>query len=412
MKTSHKFYLTKKVRDKLLILINEKYGGINRAAEKLEIFPNILENILTGKLEINNNLLRRFKNIGIEINKLDIGNKKHKPIMLSNPELLHKWIKYNFHSIRDFCSALGVSPSYVSQVLKGEKPIFSKMKTFFEKQNFQLNLIESYTEANKYKLSLPPQTLNTIQNYYNSNPHYSLDMDKLRKWIMDNYGKFSDFAKSINISPSYLSQILSKRKDFPQNLTLLLFSKGFKEFDFKDESSKIKYYQIVKRREEEKLKWSTLKSQNLYRKCGKCGEIKHISEFRKRETTCKLCQNKLAKLKYNTLEKRAYHLWYGAKNRGFKFQILSDDILEKLKGGKCEATGIQFEYSTSGRKFVDNPFAPSIDRIDNSKGYTRDNIQLVCAIFNIAKNKFSKEDFEKFIFSAYEFLMNQKAKSK
>jgi len=41
------------------------------------------------------------------------------------------------------------------------------------------------------------------------------------------------------------------------------------------------------------------------------------------------------------------------------------------------------------------PFSPSFDRIDNTQGYTRDNVQLVCLIYNTAKNAHTHEDLLK-----------------
>lgn len=43
---------------------------------------------------------------------------------------------------------------------------------------------------------------------------------------------------------------------------------------------------------------------------------------------------------------------------------------------------------------VCRPFAPSIDRIESKKGYTSDNIQIVCQIVNRAKNEYSQEMFD------------------
>ena len=54
----------------------------------------------------------------------------------------------------------------------------------------------------------------------------------------------------------------------------------------------------------------------------------------------------------------------------------------KLYSGICAKTDLPFEFDTSFKK---NPFKPSIDRIDSSKGYTKDNCQLVCWAYNIAK---------------------------
>lgn len=42
-----------------------------------------------------------------------------------------------------------------------------------------------------------------------------------------------------------------------------------------------------------------------------------------------------------------------------------------------------------------NPFAPSIDRINNDLGYTKDNCQMVVWIYNCSKNVFTNEDLYK-----------------
>ena len=52
---------------------------------------------------------------------------------------------------------------------------------------------------------------------------------------------------------------------------------------------------------------------------------------------------------------------------------------------QCSVTGVPLSLdfeSHDGRK----PYAPSIDRIDNTKGYTEDNCRVVCLAANIAMN--------------------------
>lgn len=52
-------------------------------------------------------------------------------------------------------------------------------------------------------------------------------------------------------------------------------------------------------------------------------------------------------------------------------------------------TGIPFDFSTGeGTK----PFGPAIDRIDSKKGYSIENIRLVCNLFNFAKNRYTDDD--------------------
>lgn len=54
--------------------------------------------------------------------------------------------------------------------------------------------------------------------------------------------------------------------------------------------------------------------------------------------------------------------------------------------GKCEVTGLPFEWS------IGSPWAPSLDRIDSARGYTHENTQLVCWIYNQAKNIYTHAD--------------------
>ena len=65
--------------------------------------------------------------------------------------------------------------------------------------------------------------------------------------------------------------------------------------------------------------------------------------------------------------------------------------MEKIRKGKCEATGLQL-YVTP----INNPFYPSIDRMDSSEGYTKDNCQLVSLMYNELKSDNDIEDVKLF----------------
>ena len=58
----------------------------------------------------------------------------------------------------------------------------------------------------------------------------------------------------------------------------------------------------------------------------------------------------------------------------------------EILDNKCTKTGLPFVWK---RHY---PFGPSIDRIDSAKGYTQDNCQIVCKMYNFAKNKWSDAD--------------------
>lgn len=81
----------------------------------------------------------------------------------------------------------------------------------------------------------------------------------------------------------------------------------------------------------------------------------------------------------------------GAKSRDIIFKLTREDIESLIveSKGKCAISGmgLSTEYNS--------PFKASIDRIDSDKGYTRDNVQLVATMVNIAKNKYSMELFVK-----------------
>lgn len=80
-----------------------------------------------------------------------------------------------------------------------------------------------------------------------------------------------------------------------------------------------------------------------------------------------------------------------AKAKKIEHSINKKWCLTKLRG-VCEATGIPFDLSIEGIYKKMNPFAPSIDRINNDLGYTTDNCQMVIWIYNCSKNNFSEKD--------------------
>tara|TARA_R110002074_G_scaffold246040_1_gene418006 strand:- start:1059 stop:1616 length:558 start_codon:yes stop_codon:yes gene_type:complete len=77
------------------------------------------------------------------------------------------------------------------------------------------------------------------------------------------------------------------------------------------------------------------------------------------------------------------------KSRGLEVDLdveyLSD--LWEAQGGHCAVSGLPFTRETHTNAFVKTPFAPSVDRIDCSKGYLKGNVRLVCVISNFALNE-------------------------
>ena len=80
-----------------------------------------------------------------------------------------------------------------------------------------------------------------------------------------------------------------------------------------------------------------------------------------------------------------------AKQRHIVFDITLEDILPAVERGYCELTGIKFDFNPHPEK-NHNPLAPSIDRIDSKKGYTKDNIRIVLWFVNCAVGEGSDEE--------------------
>lgn len=78
------------------------------------------------------------------------------------------------------------------------------------------------------------------------------------------------------------------------------------------------------------------------------------------------------------------------KHPNAPFDLTKEWIKGKIEHGFCEVTGLPFCLDillTSKR-----PFSPSIDKIDPKGSYTKDNCQVVCFIYNVAKGEFTHDD--------------------
>jgi hypothetical protein len=90
-------------------------------------------------------------------------------------------------------------------------------------------------------------------------------------------------------------------------------------------------------------------------------------------------------------------LWSTSKNRAkvkdWEFDLTKEWISEKLNKMVCEVTGCSLTLLKYNKdKYHSNPFNPSIDRIDSTKGYIMENCRLVCWIYNIAKSDFTDKE--------------------
>lgn len=81
-----------------------------------------------------------------------------------------------------------------------------------------------------------------------------------------------------------------------------------------------------------------------------------------------------------------------SKKMGFPSDLDEDELSQQMLTGRCAVTGVPFLFDK-----IRGPFTPSLDRIDPSKGYTKDNVRLVSWIFNRIRSDYEEEDVLRFI---------------
>lgn len=84
-----------------------------------------------------------------------------------------------------------------------------------------------------------------------------------------------------------------------------------------------------------------------------------------------------------------------ARNKGWEFDLAPAwiDAQLALNDYCCSMTGILLRVDPQRPS---DPFQLSIDRIDNDRGYTRDNCRLTCLMYNLARNQASDEEIVDF----------------
>lgn len=77
-----------------------------------------------------------------------------------------------------------------------------------------------------------------------------------------------------------------------------------------------------------------------------------------------------------------------AKRKGIPFDLRFEDVLRMVddQGGCCARSGLPFVYAGG-----ESATSPSVDRIDPAGGYTRDNVQIVLNMYNMAKSTVTDE---------------------
>lgn len=114
-------------------------------------------------------------------------------------------------------------------------------------------------------------------------------------------------------------------------------------------------------------------------------------------TICRKCMVVRGNSQRSHVRNFLQRMWYGAKRRSesnvsmISYEEVYDLWLEQ--NGICKLTGVKMTTITGKGRISTNV---SIDRIDSTKGYEKDNVQLVCLWANTAKNDLPITEFLEF----------------
>lgn len=94
-----------------------------------------------------------------------------------------------------------------------------------------------------------------------------------------------------------------------------------------------------------------------------------------------------------------------AKARGREFDLTKEDMeaLFDRANGRCEVSRIKLNTGHNSAAGSRPPWGASLDRIDPSRGYTRDNCRLVCMAVNYAMHEWGQEILEEL---AIQYVVN------
>lgn len=105
---------------------------------------------------------------------------------------------------------------------------------------------------------------------------------------------------------------------------------------------------------------------------------------------CKNCTKENKRKLFQPAYKILLEYRNGAKKRNLEWDLDSEDYFLEVIDSPCVFCGV----SRSG----------GIDRIDSSKGYTRNNVQSCCQICNIMKNDYNQDQFLEHIKQIYRYI--------
>jgi len=136
-------------------------------------------------------------------------------------------------------------------------------------------------------------------------------------------------------------------------------------------------------------------------KCSNCGKIfqkKKIDGRYKNHFCSRECQDAFDKKgKQDDLSPFRYFL-HKISSKSKAYNETSDidlDFLKKLwskQKGICPYCGLKMKLPKTCNESINSPLRASLDRINSSRGYFKDNVEFTCQFVNLGKNTFSKDE--------------------
>lgn len=138
----------------------------------------------------------------------------------------------------------------------------------------------------------------------------------------------------------------------------------------------------------------------MIKQCTKCLEIKDISFFRKKnnkfnklKAQCKSCLCEANKIYNNN------HIEKIKKNNKNSYERIKYHLQRRYNNLKCRTSNIDLTFAEYSQIFDNNtvcyycnqPFktvGSGLDRLDNNKGYTKNNVVPCCGICNLIRGKY------------------------
>jgi hypothetical protein len=142
-----------------------------------------------------------------------------------------------------------------------------------------------------------------------------------------------------------------------------------------------------------------IKSKTYTKNCPQCGSLQsygrkgHLEDAIRGNWKCKSCSNhdNNFKGKYHSIP----YTWFSMKqkggiSRGYQWNLTIEDIwsMYEAQEGVCALSGLPIGWSDKGLTAT-----ASIDRIDSSEGYIKENVQLVHKDINFMKQQYEQEYF-------------------